>query len=130
MFSRIRVWWASRGRALFRYYDGARWRRADPLAVVAALERELPKYRELLTVAGTDPMKAPMGAIRDEALAARKGAVTDLAAGARRVFALPPLTDTAGLTDVECAGVLTAFFLYMEELATAAQVFPTSRQPA
>lgn len=123
MFSRLRVWWASRGRELFCYYDGRRWRRGDPIAITAALEATCPKYVDLLSQVTTDVMAVPMGEMREQAEFARKQAVGVLAKTARTIFGLPALGDTSGLSDMECLGVLASFFRYMEGLAEQARVF-------
>lgn len=121
--SRLRVWWASRGRDLYRYYDGGRWRRCNPVAAAVKLEEVLPNYLEHLGAVTVDATKVPLGDMRAQAVKARNDGFLELARAARTVFDLPPLTDTRGLTDFEAVGVLARFFAFMEGLAAAARPF-------
>ncbi len=124
----IQSWLRNRGRLLFRYHDGERWRRADPLVVGRALESNEPEYATLLTVLHDPPEKLPPGTIKTELIKQQTDAAHRLTKLARTVFGLPVLTETGGATDGEALGVLTAYFLFMEDLAEAAGF--TSTPPA
>lgn len=126
---RLARWWRDRSRAIFVYYDGSRRRRADPVAVGAALEEAEPEYISLLAEINQPPAALPPGPVRDELAARQRAAAARLVAMARRAFGLPPLSDADGVTDGEALGVLTQYFLFMEDLADEARPFATSPQP-
>lgn len=127
---RIAHWFRDRHRNIFLFWDGTRWRRADPLAVGTRLEEVCPDYLALLETIAGQATSAPPGALRDDLLSQQKGAAKKLASAAQQVFGLTPLDDTKGVTGAEAIGVLTRYFLFMEELAAAAELFPDSRGPA
>jgi hypothetical protein len=123
---RIKNWWTSRQRELFSYWDGSRTRRADPMRIAVAIEKVCPRYMELLRVAVDDVDKAPIGQFRDDARTAKIEAIRTLTDTSYTVFGLEPLSDAKGVTDAEAIGILTAFFLMMEDLAQEAQLFTVS----
>jgi len=126
---RVSQWLRNRHRNLFLFWDGTRTRRADPLLIGTRLEEECPKYLDLLDTIGKNVTAVPPGPVRDDLLNQQKDAARKLAAAASKVFGLAPLDDTKGVTGAEAIGVLTKYFLFMEELATAAELFPDSREP-
>lgn len=125
--SRLSAWWRARGRAIFRVRADGRVRHYDPVVVGTALERIAPDYQDLLQSLTEDQAKLPPGPVRAALADQQRTAAQKLATAARAVFALPPLDDTGGgVTDGEAVGVLTAYFLYMERLARAAELFRDS----
>lgn len=120
----------SRDRCIFRYWDGKRNRRGDPLAIMSLIEDECPDLAELLQMASADAAPALMpGPVKDELEKGKKGAAKKLADVSRRAFGVKPLTDSEGLTDWEVFSLLTAFLRFMGGLAEAARPLPES-QPA
>lgn len=126
---RLARWWGDRARAIYRYHDGTRARRADPVAVGAALERFQPDYLDLLADVHKSPAQVPMGLVRDQLVARQREVASKLVELSRKVFGLPVLTDAGGVTDGEALGVLTGYFLFMEELADEARPFGSSPPP-
>lgn len=124
--SRLRRWWTDRQRNIFYYRDGTRTRRADPVRVGTRLEALLPDYVDLLTVLRTRPETIPAGPMREEARAQQRDAVQRLVNAAREVFELAPLSESAGVTDAEAVATITAYYLFMEQLAGEAELFPDS----
>lgn len=129
-WSRLTGYLRNRGRLLFRYHDGARWRRADPLRAGLDLERAEPDYAALLAAVHEEPSKVPAGPVREALQKDQNAAGRRLIAAARKVFGLPELTDAAGLGDGEAMGVLIAYFLFMEGLADAASFTSRPRPSA
>ena len=126
---RLARWWGDRSRAIFVYHDGARRRRADPVAVGAALEAAEPEYLALLAEVNQPPAALPPGPVRAELAARQRAAAARLVAMARKAFGLAQLSDAGGVTDGEALGVLTNYFLFMEDLADEARPFATSPPP-
>lgn len=124
--SRIRRFFYDRQRNIFRYYDGSRWRRADPLVVGMKLEELCPEYLDLLELIGKDPLTAPVGPVRTDLITQQKEAAKKIAEVSRTVFNVTPLSDTDGLTGPEAIGVLTNYFLFMEKIAEGANLFHNS----
>lgn len=123
---RLRRWYVDRARNLFRYHDGTRWRRADPLSVATALEAKCPTYSEHFETINEKPDDTPPGPMRNDLVKRQRAAAFELVKVSRSVFDLKPLTDDAGLGDGEALQVLTWFFVYMEGLAVEAQLFTSS----
>lgn len=117
-----------RRRNIFRYRDGFRLVRADPVLIGRRLEERCPDYQSLLTTLASDPGTQPPGPLRQSVLDQQKAAARDLAAVARDVFGLLELSPTGkgGVTDGEAVGVLTRYFLFMERLAEDVLPFATS----
>lgn len=123
---RLGRWWRDRRRHIFWYHDGTRWHRADPLVIGQRLESECPKYLDYLEMLGKDLNTAPIGPVRADLMRQKKECAEELVVASRKIFNLKALDDTGGLTGPECIGQITRYFLYMQELATAAEVFPSS----
>lgn len=121
---RLANWYYNRQRTIFHYRDGKRWHRADPIVVGVRLEEVCPTYLDLLQTIQMNPMESPPGPVRESVIAQRRDAGKKLASAARGIFGLEPLSDTGGVTDGEAIGVITNYFLFMESLARAAQLFP------
>lgn len=123
---RIARWWYNRRRAIFHYRDDTGPRRADPIVVGMDLERECPEYLDLLLTLQMNPTESPPGPVRDSVIGQRRDAGRKLADVSRKIFGLNPLSDTGGVTDGEAVAVLSEYFMFMESLARAAQLFPDS----
>lgn len=124
--NRIRRWLSDRQRQIFYYRDGSGWRRGDPVCIGTHLERICPDYQGQLLILRQQIGEIPAGPMRDDALAQQKAAVEKLVTAARAVFGLQPLTQTDGVTDAEAVATLTAYFLFMEQLAGEAELFRDS----
>ena len=91
---------------IFRFFDGTRWRCADPIAVFRSLQNH-PEFDLATTpkMAGVDDPKIKFDAIRKCADAVRVA------------FNVQPLDDTgAGLTEEECCALLVRFSQYADAL--------------
>jgi hypothetical protein len=100
-----------RRRAIFKFRDGRRRRRADPLAVWRRLwtDAEVNLERDLQDAFDPDLPDT-------ESLAAMK----NLADLTRRAFALPTF-EQGGLTEVECQNLLADFLTYMASVKKKVQ---------
>ena len=130
MFKFIRRWLGyDDARQIYRYWDGQRMRRADPLRII-----------RLLTIhptfdMGSHPLLATM-AVRPEATdeevhSAMRNSVeaTEVCVDAiRQVFDVQTL-DSRGLTDGECMALLNDFTLYIEGLKKSTSPIATTPQP-
>ena len=109
--------WLRRYReGIFRYFDGTRWRCADPIAVFRSLQSH-PEFDLATTpkMAGVDDPKIKFDAIRKCADAVRVA------------FGVQPLDDTgAGLTEEECCALLVRFSQFAEGLKKSTSTQPTS----
>lgn len=122
-------WRQNRKRNIFQYWDGSRWRRADPIVIATALDEGSDKgtgYIGLLIELNKDLSSIPPGPLLQEALAANVRTGKQLAALSRRVFDVKELSDREGLTDAECVKIITQFFWFMEGNARRAEVFQPS----
>lgn len=128
--SRLSRWWRDAGRHIFHFHDGVRWRRLDPMTVGVRLEQLCPEYPDRLALIGKNPSTVPVGPTRDDLKARQMEAAQELVTAARAVFDLKPLSDDGGVTSGEAIGVLTQYFLFMEDLATEASVFTDSPKQA
>lgn len=99
-------WWTNRQRQLFRYWDGRRFVRADPLVIHQRLSSHPSYSADLFKKLGT-----PRESGRIEA-------ITAIAEMASEVFAVPRLneTGTSGLSIEELAGLLLQFHEYVNSL--------------
>lgn len=128
---RIRRWYRDLGRRIFRFWDGAKFRYLDPVAVGTQLEKEYPNYQELLISLGRRASDAPPGPLREEITIQQRSAIKKLASLSRTVFAIKPVDENGdGLTDGESVNVITQYFLFMEQLARESQLFQNSQSVA
>jgi hypothetical protein len=126
-FGTVAAWARNRGRNIFRYYDGTRWVRADPVVIGNRIEEFLPKYVDLLDLLRKDAAAAPVGPVRTDLVRQQREAMKAIAKGARDVFDLPELGKIrGGVTDPEAIAILTRYHLYMERLAHEAELFMRS----
>lgn len=123
---RIAKYYRDRARSIFHYYDGTKWQRADPVVIGTKLDEVCPKYLDLLATVQMKPSDAPPGPVRDSVVTQRRDAALKLADAARTVFGLVPLSGRVGVTTAECVDVIADYFMFMEGLATEAQLFPVS----
>ena len=95
-------WLRNRKRQLFRYWDGARWRRADPLRLWRRIVNEWDELRPLLECADTG--KEPETTQAIQWLCGLFGVSRWSEDNAR------------GLTDAELFGLLEQFYGYLDAL--------------
>lgn len=119
----FKQWLYNRKRDVFRFHDGTKWRRADPVRVHAELERALPDFASRVADAVRDPRDLPVGPLRDEVAGKKKEATQLLIGASRKAFKLADLDDSKGCTDPEALQVLLKYLLFMEDVAASAQVF-------
>lgn len=121
-------------REIFRYHDGLQTRYADPLRLLGALDErgDWRAYvqRAVLSV-DVDPTK--LSPVLAAQVADKPRLVRDIAAVVQEVFGVTALgTDTkgkpAGLTDLECVGILTDFMNWCA--ATSEHYRPLANSPA
>lgn len=124
-FGTIAEWMRNRRRNIFRFHDGFGWRNCDPVAAGNRLEEVCPDYAGLLATLAEDPRKAPPGPLRQSILDQQRASARDLAAVARKVFDLLPLSEKGrgGVTDAEAVNVIASYLRFMERLAGDAELF-------
>lgn len=95
------IWLGRRTREIFRFWDGRRWRYADPLAVARALENnerfDWTTHPALTATGDLDALKVTADAVRE-------------------AFALPLFDGRHGLTEGECLSLLADFTDYLDSL--------------
>lgn len=127
----VRRWLRDRHRNIFRFWDGARYRYADPVAIGTRLEELDPDYQDLLDVLAKKPLDLPVGPVRDDLVKRQHEAIKKLADLARRTFDIPPLSETGeGMSLGECVGVVVRYFVFMEGLARESALFRDSQSVA
>lgn len=104
-------------RTIFRFWDGRRWRNADPLEVT----------RRLYSVANFHPEETPLMLDNEnpQIVAETSGQV---AAAVQYAFGVKPLS-SGGLTETECIELLGAFHEYMGTLKKNIGTLPNSLPP-
>jgi hypothetical protein len=128
--------WSARERAIFRFWDGRRRRRVDPLAVEAALRKHGGDdwHRLILSLNELDPATAGKlpPTLQLQHANNRRAAGEQLAAITRASFGIEPLSDRGGLTVTETFDVLADYLSYMTMLgeAVAPFVIPSNVSPA
>ncbi len=109
-------------RATFEFWDGARWRSVDPIAVWAALTRDLGE--DLGDALATVTTPAPPGTVGEMAAkfaAARQAAAERVADAVCRAFGVEPYADGDGLTIPERIALAAGYVRHMASLGTAAR---------
>jgi hypothetical protein len=115
MLNLIRRWFNNRNRAIFRFWDGQRIRRIDPLLA----------YRRLDTHPEFDWSTHPeMIDGDDERLSSEATEIT--ARAVCEVFGVRPFDGSRGLTEQECIGLLIQFVQYLTALKKNGNTSPTS----
>lgn len=109
----LRNWWRNRNRLIYRYWDGARMRRADPILV----------HRNLRLCDKWD-----MENDLEFHLKGHQEATLRCIAAAREVFEIPVLDDRKGLTEEETLDTLAGFIIWVDELKKNSRPQPTSRE--
>lgn len=116
MFSFLRrllgLSYSKRERGIFRYFDGSKWRRADPFEANRKLEKEGGKdWTSLL--AGIRIEKVPFEKLSPGMMRAVADnwhhSIEKLAELARKVFDVKPISDDGGLTDGQALSLLMDF---------------------
>ena len=106
---------------VFKFYDGTRWRSADPIRVHRLILDHGGKEWESW-VEGVDQLKDPnpkfplTESIRESRQKAGLEAVRNVADLSRKVFAVAQVDD-GGLTDAECVKLFGDFLLYAARIA-------------
>ncbi|MBS0205005.1 MAG: hypothetical protein JSS49_19025 [Planctomycetes bacterium] len=118
MWTRFWLWLQTRlgqdPRGLFVYFDGRRWRSADPLQ----LARQLFTHPEFDWDETPQLLLTARASIQLEAFRIIGDAV-------RTAFRIDPV-ERGGLTDRECLDLLTAFRTYLGDVKKNGSLFPTS----
>lgn len=114
MFGFVKRYMARRRRSIFRYWDGARNRFADPMAIYRALQQH-PRFNW-----DVHPALIDCGDL--DALALTAEAV-------RTAFGIAPV-EQDGLTEAECVTLLAAFVGYLEALKKNGSPTPTLPAPS
>ena len=129
-----RLWSGDQGRLLFRYWDGSRWRHADPVRAWAVLEEACggDVAGLLAKVADASPgLVIPAGPVGDQVKEGREKATAVVLAAVRKALRVAEFADAggrlSGLTDGETVALLTSFLEYLEGLADAARPKSNSR---
>jgi hypothetical protein len=114
MFTWIRSWYWNRKRGIFRFWDGRKYVRVDPLLALDKLV--------------SDP---DMDLVRDFKLSEEGNmeATKRLVAGAERAFGMKGYEE-GGLTITEAVSVLSEFILWMHELKKKVDSIPMPSQPS
>lgn len=122
---------ADKARCIFIYRDGTRPRRADPIAVEAALIRALgADWRDLARRVDGPPPAGLVGEQADEAELIWHAEKQKLLAAIDGAFGVYALNDRDGLTDVERVGLLARYCLFCAGLVEAARPFVNGRSRA
>lgn len=124
MLAFLRRWWSRDRRAIFRFWDGAEWQRADPLKVMSVIEDDCPEWGALLDAVEKGIETVPPGPMKTDLLAVRRGATEKLLAVTRRAFGVAELDGKTGLTRAETLGLLARFLVWMVGLAEDARPLP------
>lgn len=118
-------------RKIFRFFDGTKTRRADPLAVMVKIEDICPQFADLLTVVARSADKPLIpGPVADDLKAGQNAATAKLLEVTCTAFGVKPLGDTDGLTSAEQMTLLTRFLIFMGGLAEEARPLPSSPRVA
>lgn len=104
-------------RSIFRFWDGRRWRSADPLEVA----------RKLYSVANFHPEETPE-LLKSEDPKVITETSGQVAAAVQYAFSVKPLT-SGGLTETECIELLGTFQEYLGSLKKNIDMPPNSLPP-
>lgn len=121
-----RLWSRDHRRCIFTYHNGTTYRRADPLAVGAVLERECPKYADYLELIADATPIGP-GPAGDDIRKQKAEAITELIRATRVAFGVVPLDADRGLTEAETLALFRSFLEFLAGLADAARPFVNSQ---
>lgn len=109
-------------RATFEFWDGARWRSVDPIAVWGTLTRDLGD--DLADALATVTTPAPPGTVGDMAkkfAEARQAAAERVAAAVCAAFGVEPYADGEGLTIPERVSLAAEYLRRMRSWGDAAR---------
>ena len=104
-------------RAVFRFWDGRKWRRIDPLETM----------RRLFMDPSFDWDETPT-ALRQPGVTFQLAAFGKIAGTVRRAFELPEF-EAGGLTEIECWHLLEAFYGYFDHVKKNGSLMPTWPSP-
>lgn len=99
-------------RGIFVFYDGRRWRRVDPFVI----------YRAIYEVDGFDP-DTSLAKLNQGETRQKLKQIAIVADAVRRVFQVNTLNG-GGLTDLECADLLSDFFEFADDLKKSTEQQP------
>jgi hypothetical protein len=117
----VQRYFNNRRRALFRYWDGAKWRAADPLLILRGIA-EHPK----LTVEHLNLLSAPGGIPQEMALEAFDTVI----GAARDIFGIKEWNESQrGLTQAETRDLLSRFMAFVNSLKKSGSDTPTMPAP-
>lgn len=107
-------WLWPRRRDIFAFWDGTRKRYADPLILLQALEEAGWEETIGAAMAATEVDKSKLSPVLRAQVEDKARLVGDLAATARAVFGVSMVDPEtgAGLTQLECVGLLTDFLAW------------------
>lgn len=108
---------ADESRGIFRFHDGQRWRRVDPIRVSICLD----------AIDGFHPIDTPQLLQVEEGAELLKTA--EKVAEAVRVAFKVPQFDDGGLTTLECVNLLADFFDFTEGVKKNSNPTPTLLRP-
>ncbi len=131
MFGWLRRWRMRRAREIFVYWDGLRWRYADPIRLDKKLVEICPEWKDAVSVlfSKLDQLPLEIAPIeqRQIALKRKQSAVELLTKKSVELFDLKELDDNGhGLTQDKCLMVLADFVAFANELVEEARPFPNS----
>ena len=130
MFNWLKKRLALRRRNIFGYFDGQRWRYADPVVLDRYLANECPNWKTLITFLTIPDMKLPENLMKN-AIADQANALKSLVETARKIFKLNPLDESGhGLTESESISVFADFVSYTGRLVDDASFLLNSPAPA
>lgn len=121
-------------RQLFRFWDGTRYRRADPVELWAKMEGAAGEdWTDLLRLLAKAPPPGTIGDMLKLARKAQQDAATKIAEATCAAFDVSPFaedgTATVGLTKAERIALAASFLGFIGGLAGAARPFLRSPSP-
>lgn len=109
-------------RATFEFWDGGRWRSVDPIAVWAALTRDLGEdLGDQLATVTTPAPPGTAGEMARKFAEARQAAAEKVAGAVCAAFGVEPYADGEGLTVPERISLAAEYLRRMAALGTAAR---------
>lgn len=108
----LRWWKRQRDRQIFRFHDGTRVRKIDPMPAYLAIIENPDHRRVFADTMGTDPVQQGRAAIESATIV-------------RRAFGIPEF-EKGGLTVNECLGLALTFMQYVEDCKKKADTLPIS----
>ncbi len=124
-------------RCIFRYRDGTRIRRVDPVAVEGVFIKELGEdWRDKIRKMAKPSSLGLVGTQEIEAKENREKLRTEILAAVDKAFGVQPFTDHGGakkpegLTEIERLGLLEGFLYFCADLLELARPFGSAQSRA